>query len=67
MMKQENTLARYTILRELGRGPLGTVWAASDRQAGAVVAMRTLDAASVPYRVWRREKTFAISRHWPRV
>src|SRR6185312_10049940 len=45
MMKQENTLARYTILRELGRGPLGTVWAASDRQAGAVVAMRTLDAA----------------------
>jgi len=45
MTKQENALARYTILRELGRGPLGTVWATSDRQTGAVVAMKTLDMA----------------------
>ena len=27
----------------------------------------TLVAASVPYRAWRREKTCAISRHWPAV
>jgi serine/threonine-protein kinase len=44
-MTQENTLARYTILRELGRGSLGVVWAARDSQTGALVALKTLDPA----------------------
>src|SRR5436190_77359 len=44
-MTQENTLGRYTILRELGRGAIGTVYAARDRSAGALVALKILDPA----------------------
>ena len=44
-MTQENTPARYTILRELGRGSLGAVWAARDSETGALVALKTLDPA----------------------
>ena len=44
-MTQENTRARYTILRELGRGSLGAVWAARDAETGALVALKTLDPA----------------------
>jgi serine/threonine-protein kinase len=39
------TSERYTILRELGRGAIGTVYAARDGSTGAVVALKTLDPA----------------------
>jgi serine/threonine protein kinase len=49
MMTQENPqetpVERYTILREVGRGAIGTVYAARDRFTGAVVALKTLDPA----------------------
>jgi serine/threonine-protein kinase len=37
---QENLLARYAVLHELGRGPTGAVYAARDRTTGAVVALK---------------------------
>ena len=36
---------RYTILRELGRGAIGAVYAARDSSTGAVVALKTVDPA----------------------
>ena len=45
MMTQENVLARYRILHELGRGAIGAVYAARDRETGAVVALKRLDPA----------------------
>jgi serine/threonine-protein kinase len=47
MMTQENILARYKVLHELGRGATGTVYAANDRTTGAVVALKRLDPASL--------------------
>ena len=44
-MTQENMLARYGILHELGRGASGAVYAARDRTTGAVVALKKLDPA----------------------
>ena len=44
-MTQENMLARYRILHELGRGATGTVYAARDRETGADVALKRLDPA----------------------
>ena len=44
-MTQENMLARYRILHELGRGAMGAVYAARDRETGAVVAMKRFDPA----------------------
>jgi eukaryotic-like serine/threonine-protein kinase len=44
-MTQENPFERYTILRELGRGAIGTVHAARDRSTGAAVALKVLDPA----------------------
>jgi eukaryotic-like serine/threonine-protein kinase len=38
---------RYTSLRELGRGAIGTVYAARDRSTGTVVALKSLDPALV--------------------
>ncbi|HWI36436.1 MAG TPA: protein kinase [Burkholderiales bacterium] len=56
-MTQENTLARYTILRELGRGSLGVVWAARDGETGALVALKPLGPAlSSKVRAARRLK-----------
>jgi eukaryotic-like serine/threonine-protein kinase len=45
MVAQPNTLGRYEILRDLGRGATGTVYAARDRSTGAVVALKTFDPA----------------------
>jgi len=45
MMTQENILARYGVLHELGRGAIGAVYAARDRETGAVVALKRLDPA----------------------
>ncbi len=45
MMTQENMLARYRILHELGRGATGAVYAARDRETGGVVALKRLDPA----------------------
>ena len=44
-MTQENMLARYSILHELGRGATGAVYAARVRTTGAVVALKRLDPA----------------------
>ena len=44
-MTQENMLARYSILHELGRGPTGAVYVARVRATGAVVALKRLDPA----------------------
>jgi serine/threonine protein kinase len=45
MLAEQNTLDRYKVIRELGRGAIGTVYAARDRSTGAVVALKTLDPA----------------------
>jgi serine/threonine protein kinase len=45
MMAQQNALDRYKVIRELGRGATGTVYAARDRSTGAVVALKTVDPA----------------------
>ncbi len=45
MMAQQNALDRYKVIRELGRGAIGTVYAARDLSTGAVVALKTLDRA----------------------
>ena len=42
-MTQGNTLARYEVLRELGRGARTAVYAARDRSSGAVIALKILD------------------------
>ncbi len=47
MMTEQSPLERYKILHELGRGAIGTVFAARDRSTGAVVALKTLDPALV--------------------
>ena len=44
-MAQQNALDRYKVIRELGRGAIGTVYAARDLSTGAVVALKTLDPA----------------------
>ena len=44
-MTQENMLARYKILHEVGRGALGAVYAALDRATGARVALKRVDPA----------------------
>ena len=44
-MAQENLLARYSILHELGHGPMGRAYAARDRETGAVVALKRFDPA----------------------
>lgn len=45
MTTQENMLARYKILHELGRGATGAVYAARERETGGVVALKRLDLA----------------------
>lgn len=44
---QQKPPERYTSLRELGRGAIGTVYAARDRSTGTVVALKSLDPALV--------------------
>ena len=38
-MTQDNLAGRFTILRELGRGAIGAVYAARDASTGVVVAL----------------------------
>jgi eukaryotic-like serine/threonine-protein kinase len=45
MLTQANTLGRYEILHELGRGAIGVVYAAREMSTGAAVALKTLDPA----------------------
>jgi serine/threonine-protein kinase len=45
MKTQESMLARYSILHELGQGATGRVYAARDRETGAVVALKRIDPA----------------------
>jgi eukaryotic-like serine/threonine-protein kinase len=45
MMAQQNALDRYKVIRELGRGAMGTVYAARDLSTGSVVALKTVDPA----------------------
>jgi serine/threonine-protein kinase len=45
MTAQQNPLERYKVMHELGRGAIGTVYAARDRSTGAAVALKTLDPA----------------------
>lgn len=47
MTTQENILARYKVLHELGRGATGAVYAARDRETGEAVALKRLDPAVV--------------------
>ena len=42
---QQNPLGRYSILRELGRGAIGKVYAARDASSGAAVALKLLEPA----------------------
>jgi eukaryotic-like serine/threonine-protein kinase len=42
---QQNPLGRYSILRELGRGAIGRVYAARDASSGAAVALKVLEPA----------------------
>lgn len=44
-MAQPNALDRYKVIRELGRGAIGAVYAARDLSTGAVVALKTVDPA----------------------
>lgn len=44
-MTQENLPGRYAILRELGRGAIGAVYAARDASTGVAVALKILDPA----------------------
>src|SRR4051794_8113929 len=44
-MTEEKAIGRYTILHEVGRGPIGTVYAARDRSTNGMVALKTLDPA----------------------
>lgn len=44
-MPQEDILARYAILQELAREPIGASYVARDRSTGAEVALKTLDPA----------------------
>ena len=44
-MTQTHPIERYTIVRELGRGAIATVYAARDSSTGAVVALKVLDPA----------------------
>jgi serine/threonine-protein kinase len=44
-MTQDNLAGRYTILRDLGRGAIGAVYAARDASTGVVVALKILDPA----------------------
>ena len=44
-MTQENLLARYSVINEIDRGGLARVYAARDRETGAIVALKRLDPA----------------------
>src|SRR3954462_7557810 len=44
-MTEQKAIGRYTILHEVGRGPIGTVYAARDRSTNGMVALKTLDRA----------------------
>jgi serine/threonine protein kinase len=69
-MTQENMLARYSILHELGRGPTGAVYVARVRTTGAVVALKRLDPAllsnsdpSIADRVLKRARSARLLKH----
>ena len=56
-MIEAKTLGQYEILQEIGRGPLGPVYAARKRATRTVVALKPLDHANLAERFLKHART----------